>query len=90
MPKVELILQTSQYKQIDEPIEIESSFVPRVGDTINAFDLLKNPDEHGWFFIVEETTFDARDNALIPSVKCVPQQSADRLDILKRHNWTHE
>ncbi len=45
MPKVEIILQTTSYENIGEPVKIESSFVPRAGDIIDTYDLQKNPDK---------------------------------------------
>jgi hypothetical protein len=39
-------------------VEIETDFLPRVGDSINAYDIFDDvkiePGEDGWFFIVYE------------------------------------
>lgn len=83
MKKLELILKTPNQKTTNEIIIIETDFIPRLGDTINAYGFMKNPDEDNWFFLVQEVSFIIKDNIMTPVITCVDSNTTSRIAILQ-------
>ena len=83
MPKLELILKTSNPKTTNETIIIEADFIPRLGDTINAYGFMKKPDEDNWFFLVQEVSFVIKGNIMTPVITCVDSDTTSRIAILQ-------
>ena len=72
-------------------VEVESDFLPRVGDIINAYDHFDDVDadlkELGWFFIVYEIDWSVEGTRLEPTLKLCSAKLYERRDILRRRGW---
>ena len=86
MINIEFILQDSNYKTLRK-VQAEAGAIPLVGDCLNFYETFDDPEKDGWFFLAEEITWNFKSGTISPTITCVPENSFDRLDILKRHKW---
>jgi len=67
-------------------VEIETEFLPKVGDSISAYDLFDHvdtePGDDGWFFMVYEIRWSVEGNSLRPTVHLTSAKHADRKRLL--------
>jgi hypothetical protein len=86
MPRVTINLESTE-AVVYRKLELETEFLPRVGDILNLYDHLDYPEEHGWFWIIYDIEWTSVGGALEPKLKLVPHQKYERADILRRHGW---
>jgi hypothetical protein len=67
-------------------VEIETDFLPKVGDSVNAYDIFDDvkvdPGDDGWFFMVYETRWSVEGNRLMPTVHLISSKHADQKRLL--------
>jgi len=65
-------------------ISVESSLVPRIGESINSVGVHNKTDT----FIVVDVIYELESNELVPTVICVPlYESAKRYEILQGFDY---
>jgi hypothetical protein len=67
-------------------VEIETDFLPKVGDSVNAYNIFDDvkvePGGDGWFFMVYEIRWSVEGNHLMPTVHLMSSKYADRKRLL--------
>lgn len=90
MAQVTLLLQSTESKSLLEK-EVEMDFLPRVGDSINAYDLIKDlkndNDDITQFFIIYTVEWSIEGSSSKVKVKATPHNYSDRDSILSRYGW---
>ena len=93
---VRLKLYSKNWSQFgDKPFKVESEYVPRAGEVIEAAGLLDMPSEEVTTFIVIEVTYEYTDGTLIPLVVAHQQILQEhgnrdaRLMELRENGWLY-
>jgi hypothetical protein len=72
--------------QLIRKVEIETDFLPKVGDSVNAYNIFDDvkvePGDDGWFFTVYEIRWSVEGNRLMPTVHLMSSKHADRKRLL--------
>ena len=67
-------------------VELETDFLPKIGDTFNAHDIFDDVSaelgDGGWFFMVYEIRWSVEGSRLLPTVHLMSSKYADRKRLL--------
>jgi hypothetical protein len=70
-----------------DPIEIESDFVPQVGQLIDGGDYVKKPSGASPYYIVSSIVYELTKNGFVPHVTARSWYKGVRSELLQQRGW---
>jgi hypothetical protein len=87
MPTVTFRFEADRHNLIRE-LELECSFLPQVGDVVNAYDMFDDVEvqsPEGWGFIVHKIDWELKQGTYLPKVRLFPCAKTERRRIMDVH-----
>ena len=87
MAKVRIELYAKDLSLDCDPIEMETHFIPQVGELIDAGEYVKKPHGASPYYIVLSVVHELTKDGFIPRITCHSWYKGMRSELLRRRGW---